>query len=149
MKISFLFLCFIILFSAGAFRTSAALLPRLGPVDISGVIDDVRWIPETTVQGKPGMSGSAGRDRAFSPHFRVKLTDFSGVDASTAIAMTRYLDWSAYNNDGRPSKPTFVLLKIDYPDKNYLKKGMKTKSSATPSGAMKAEHVHLSGESNF
>lgn len=127
MKISFLFLCLIVLFSAGAFRTSAAPLPRLGPVDISGVIDDVSWIPETTVLGKPGMSGSAGRDRAFSPHFRVKLTDFSGVDASTAIAMTRYLDWNAYNNDGSPSKPTFVLLKIDYPDKNYLKKGMKIK----------------------
>lgn len=127
MKKSFLFLCLIVLLTAGAFRTSAAPLPRLGPVDISGVIDEVRWVPEMTVKGTPGMSGSAGRDRVFAPHFRVKLTDFSGVDASTAVAMTRYLDWNAFKNDGGRLKPIFVLLKIDYPDKNYLKKGMKIK----------------------
>jgi len=127
MKKSFLLLCLIVLLTAGAFRTSAAPLPRLGPTDIVGTVSDVCWIPETTVKGRPGMSGSAGRDRAFSPYFRVKLTDFSGVDASTAVAMTRYVDWNAYDNDGGRSKPTFVLLKIDYPDKNYLKKGMKIK----------------------
>jgi hypothetical protein len=125
-KVCAIFIAVMVLFAWG-FYAAAAPLPRLGPVDISGVIDDVRWVPETTVKGIPGMSGSAGRDRAFAPHFRVKLTDFSGVDAATAIAMTRYLDWSALKNDGRKQKPPFVLLKIDYPDKNYLKKGMTIK----------------------
>lgn len=107
--------------------TLAAPLPRLGPVDISGVIDDVQWIPETTVKGIPDMSGSAGRDRAFAPHFKVKLMDFSGVDASTAVAMTRYVDWNASKSVGSLCEPAFVVLKIDYPDKNYLQKGMKIK----------------------
>lgn len=125
MKIPFLLLCIIVLLAASWTNVSAAPLPRLGPVDINGVIADVRWIPETTGKGIPGMSGSAGRDRAFAPHFRVKLTNFSGVDAETAVAMTRYVDWNALKNTGNKQKPAFVLLKLDYPDKNYLKQGMK------------------------
>lgn len=125
MKISFLLLCVIVLLTVGPLNVSAAPLPRLGPADISGVIDDVRWIPETTVKGIPGLSGSAGRDRAFAPHFLVRLTDFSGVDAATAVAMTRYVDWNALKNLGNKQKTAFVLLKLDYPDKNYLKQGMK------------------------
>ncbi len=127
MKKPFIFLCLIVLLATGAFCTSAAPLPRLGPADVSGVIDDVQWIPETTVKGIPGMSGSAGRNRAFSPHFKVKLADFSGVDATTAVAMTRYVDWNASKSVGRQCEPPFVVLKIDYPDKNYLRKGMKIK----------------------
>lgn len=112
------------------FYAAAAPLHRLGPVDISGIIDEVRWVPETTVRGIPGMSGSAGRDRAFAPHFLVKLNGFSGVDTDTAIAMTRYIDWNAFKNQEKKKKPPFVLLKIDYPDKNFLKKGMKIKAHA-------------------
>jgi len=125
-KVLFLLLVFSIFHRFGN-DTLAAPLPRLGPVDVCGVIDDVQWIPETTVKGVPGMSGSAGRDRAFSPYFKVKLKDFSGVDASIAVAMTRYVDWNAFKNVGGQAKPPFVLLKIDYPDKNYLWKGMKIK----------------------
>jgi hypothetical protein len=128
-KVCAIFIAVMVLFAWGFYAT-AAPLPRLGPVDISGFIDDVCWIPKTVVKGIPDMSGSAGRDRAFAPHFRVKLTDFSGVDAATAIAMTRYVDWNALKNHEGKKKPPFVLLKIDYPNKNFLKKGMKIKAHA-------------------
>jgi len=125
-KILFLLIVFSIFYLFGN-DSLAAPLPRLGPADIIGTVSDVHWIPETTVKGIPGRSGSAGRDRALAPHFKVKLKDFSGVDVQTAVAMTRYVDWNAIKNDGSQTKPPFVLLKIDYPDKNYLWKGMKIK----------------------
>ena len=125
-KTLFLLLVFSIFHRFGN-ELPAAPLPRLGPADISGTVSDVCWIPETTAKGITGMSGSAGRDRAFSPHFKVKLTDFSGVDAATAVAMTRYVDWNALKKDRDKPKPPFILLKIDYPDKDYLREGMQIK----------------------
>jgi len=38
----------------------AAPIQQIGPVDIRGTVSDLQWNPEKTIQGIPGMSGSAG-----------------------------------------------------------------------------------------
>jgi len=107
----------------------AAPIRPVGPVDVVGTISAVKWVPESSVKGIPRMSGSAGRDRVVSPHFLVKLVDYKGVSTETAFTMTRYLEWSAYQNQDIKGGPPFILLKIDYGDRNYLKKGMRIRIS--------------------
>jgi hypothetical protein len=76
----------------------AAPIRPIGPVDVTGTISEVQWVPEKTVKGIPRMSGSAGRDRVMSPYFLVRLVDYEGVAPEMAVTMTRYLDWSAFQN---------------------------------------------------
>ena len=57
------------------------------------------------------------------------MVNYEGVSTETAITMTRYLEWSAYQNQDLKGRPPFILLKIDYHDRNYLKKGMRIKVS--------------------
>lgn len=107
----------------------ASPIRPLGPVDVSGTVGDLKWVPEKTVKAMRGMSGSAGRDRTIPAHFLITLKNFEGVDHQTAVAMTRYLDWSAFKDQGRDVRPPFILLKINHTDQNYLRKGMKIKVS--------------------
>jgi hypothetical protein len=107
----------------------AAPIRPLGPVDIRGTVSDYAWVPEKKVKASRGMSGSAGRDRTIPAHFLITLRDFEGVDPQTAVAMTRYLDWSAFKDGGKDFRPPFILLKINHTDQYYLKKGMKIKVS--------------------
>jgi hypothetical protein len=119
----------LIFFLIAACHGIAAPIRPLGPVDISGTVSDLKWVPEKKVRAIRGMSGSAGRDRTMPAHFLVTLRDFEGVDPQTAVAMTRYLDWSAFKDEGKDVRPSFILLKINHNDKNYLRKGMKIKVS--------------------
>jgi len=105
--------------------TFAAPIRPVGPVDVTGTISEVEWVPEKTVKGIPRMTGSAAKDRVVSPHFLVRLVDFEGVLPEAAVTMTRYLEWPAYQNQEIKGRPPFILLKIDYSDRNYLKKGMR------------------------
>ena len=107
----------------------AAPIRPIGPVDVTGAISEIQWVPEKTVKGIPRMSGSAAKARVVSPHFLVRLVDYEGVSAEAAVIMTRYLDWSAYQNQDIKGRPPFILLKIDYRDPNYLKKGMRIRIS--------------------
>lgn len=101
----------------------------IGPVDISGTVSDLKWVPEKKIKAVHGMSGSAGRDRTIPAHFLVTLEDFEGVDRQTAMTMTRYLDWTAGKDQEKGCRPSSVLLKINHTDKSYLKKGMRIKVS--------------------
>lgn len=118
--------CLILLESGLVF---GAPISPIGPMDITGVIEEVRWFPEMAVKGIPRMSGSAGKDRVVSPHFLIRLVDYEGATLEKAVTMTRYLDWSAFQNQKVKNMPPFILLKIDYSDRNYLKKGMRIKVS--------------------
>jgi hypothetical protein len=111
----------------GGLAAFSAPIRPVGPVDITGTISEVRWVPERTVKGVPRMSGSAGKDRVVSPHFLVRLVDFEGVSSEAVVTMTRYLDSSAYPDQDFKDRPPFVLLKIDSIDQNYLKKGLRIK----------------------
>jgi hypothetical protein len=110
---------------AGGSSGFAAPIRPVGPVNVTGTISEVQWVPEKTVQGLPRLSGSAGRDRVVSPHFLIRLVDYEGVSSEVAITMTRYLDRSAYGDQNLKARPSFILLKIDYGDRDYLKKGMR------------------------
>jgi hypothetical protein len=101
----------------------------IGPIEVTGAVSEIEWVPEKKVNGIPGMSGSTGRDRVMPAHFLIKLIDFEKVDSKTAITMTRYLVWSALPDEEENQRPSFILLKIDHKDKSYLEKGMKIRVS--------------------
>jgi len=113
---------FVILSGLSAF---AAPIRPVGPVDVTGTISEIQWVPEKTVKGIPRMTGSAAKDRVVSPHFLVRLVDYEGVSAEAAVTMTRYLEWPAFQNHEIKGRPPFILLKFDYGQPTYLKKGMR------------------------
>ena len=76
---SFRLIFLLALIAPGVFSALAAPIPPVGPYDVTGTIQEVRWVPERTVKGIPQMSGSAGKDRVESPHFRIKLVDYAGA----------------------------------------------------------------------
>ena len=120
--LSILIFCFLFNITLNAM---AAPIRPIGPVDVSGTISEIKWVPEEKVRGIPGMSGSLGHDRTRFAHFLVTLTDYDGVNAETARRMTGYLDRTSFKGGDQGDKPSFILLKINHNDKNYLKKGMR------------------------
>lgn len=120
--LSTLICCFLFAITLNAL---AAPIRPIGPVDVSGTISEIKWVPEEKVRGVQGMSGSLGHDRTRSAHFLVTLTDYDGVNAETARRMTGYLNRTAFKGEKQQDKPSFILLKINHNDKNYLRKGMK------------------------
>ena len=125
-RISFLTCCFLCIIALHA--TAAPIMP-VGPVDVSGTVSEIKWVPEEKLKGIPGMSGSAGHDRVIPEHFLVTLIDYDGVTAETARMMTWYLDWNAFKDKGQKDKPSFILLRINSSDGNYLKKDREIKVS--------------------
>jgi len=123
-QISITVCCFLLFLTINAL--SAPIRP-VGPVDVRGTVSEIKWVPEEKLKGIPGMSGSAGHDRVIPEHFLVTLIDYDGVTAETARMMTRYLDWTALKGEEQKDKPSFILLRINYSDRNYLKKDRKIK----------------------
>ena len=125
MKTAFALVLASFLLCAAGFDSLAAPIPPLGPIDVSGTVSELHWVGEKRVKGIRGMSGSAGFDRVIPSHFLMTLKGFQGIDSETALAMTRYFDWEAFKYEKKNFMPTFIILKINHNDKNYLKKGMK------------------------
>ncbi|MBI5848868.1 MAG: hypothetical protein HZB31_13155 [Nitrospirae bacterium] len=115
--ISGLLICFVLFMASNSF---SAPLPRFEPVDLSGTISDVRWFPEKSVMGTPGMSGSAGKDRTFPAHFIVELNNAEGVDRETAGRLSYFV--AGERSKGR--KDSTMFLQLDHRDRNFLQKGM-------------------------
>ena len=106
-------------------NTLAAPIRPVGPVDVTGRVSEITWVPEQKVKGRPGMSGSLGHDRINPSHLLVTLIDYEGVNSEIAVTMTRYINWTALKGHEPQNRPSFILLKIYHTDKNFLKKGMK------------------------
>ncbi len=106
-------------------NTLAFPIRPVGPVDVTGKVSEITWVPEQKIKGHPEMSGSAGHDRLRPAHFLVHLTDYDGVTIETAVTMTRYIDQAALKSKGPKDRPSFILLKINHNDQNYLKQGLK------------------------
>jgi hypothetical protein len=117
-----LFLCIVTRHSDGA------PLKPLGPIDITGTVSEIKWLPEEKVKGMPGFAGTLGHNRVVPAHFLIKLTAFEGVDSETAVSMTKYLDWNALKDEKDKERPPFILLWINYND-YYLTSGMKIRVS--------------------
>ncbi len=108
-----------------AMTATAAPLRPLGPVEVTGLISEIIWVPEQKIKGQTGMSGSAGHDRLNPAHFLVTLSNYEGVTPENAVMMTRYLNLNALKGYEPQNRPSFILLKINHSDKNALKKGLK------------------------
>jgi hypothetical protein len=121
-QIIFFVFCFLLV---TAMTTTAAPLRPVGPIDVTGLVSEIIWVPEQKIKGHPGMSGSAGHDRINAAHFLVTLLNYEGVTTETAVLMTRYLNWTALKGYEPLNSPSFILLKINHSDKNALKKGLK------------------------
>jgi len=106
-------------------NTLASPIRPVGPVDVAGRVSEITWVPEQKIKGRPGMSGSLGHDRINPAHFLVTLIDYEGVPSETAAMMTRYLNQAALKGKDPKDRPSFILLKINHNDKNYLKMGLK------------------------
>jgi len=117
-KVCALILCYILLMVS---KSVTAPLPPLGPIDVSGTVTEVRWFPEKSIKGIPGMSGSAGRDRSFPAHFIIELNNTEGVDRETARRMSFYVAGER-SVAGGPSSTIF--LQLNHVDRNFLQKGM-------------------------
>jgi hypothetical protein len=102
-------------------------LPPIGPVDVEGRIEKAVWVPEERLKGRPGLSGSLGRDRTIPAHFLITLADYQGVEPPTARALTRCLTNRPVGGSDPKEKPPFLLLKIHHEDRRLLKAGMRVR----------------------
>ena len=116
--IKLLLLCF-------ASMLIAAPTPAVGPLDVEGKVLRVDWSPKKSAQGIPGMSGTMGIDRIIPAHFRVYLTDYSGVDADVIGRMKAIYRWPISDNLNTDGTPEFIVLQLSHEDKTFIRKGMK------------------------
>lgn len=95
----------------------AAPIPPIGPLDVCGDIVMQRWEPERFVRGKPGFSGSLGRDRTFPARFRVVLRDYRRIDATMAARINGIL---SMRPEERGAGEARVVLLVTHADARYL-----------------------------
>ena len=100
-----------------AAHVEAAPIHPLGPLDICGDVAMQNWEPERFVRGKPGFSGSLGRDRTFPARFRVVLRNYRGVDAALAARINGIL--SMHPEERGAGEPRVVLL-VTHADARFL-----------------------------
>jgi hypothetical protein len=100
-----------------AANAEAAPIPPLGPLDLCGDVVSQSWQPERFVAGKPGFSGSLGRDRTFPARFRVVLQNYRGIDPATAGRINGYLSIRPEERgDGAPR----VVLLLSHANARFL-----------------------------
>lgn len=109
---------------------SGAPLPPRGAVDITGVIESVEWVPETTEQAKPGFSGSLGRKRTFPSHLAVTLKDYKGPAAVDARQLNFLVGARQLNSSNTAAAPTRLMVWINTGDRDLLRTGMRIRLRA-------------------
>jgi len=98
----------------------AAPLPPFTPVDLCGTVVSHEWQPARFVLGKPGYSGSLGRDRTFPARFRVVLENYRGIDAAAALRINGYLGLPPAQAGAGVSGPARVVLLLPHADPRFL-----------------------------
>lgn len=96
----------------------AAPMPPTPTVTVVGTVVEAKWTPEETKKGRPGMSGSLGRDRTFPARFAARLKD-AEVEIVKSTGNQRF--------DGPSGKVDSYRLIINSNDKDLLKPGMRIK----------------------
>jgi len=104
---------------------SSAPLPSLGKVDVTGTIEEARWTPEASLKGRPGISGSLGRNRLIPARFTVTLRDYSGPPARQAWMMNGFMGVETTGTEDRDNPPPALVVFVNSADRSYLKAGMK------------------------
>jgi len=71
------------------------------------------------------MSGSLGVDRTIPAHFRVYLTNYSGVNADVIGTLKTIYRWPVSDKLNSSGMPEFIVLQLTNNDKTLIKTGMK------------------------
>jgi hypothetical protein len=103
---------------------SAVPMIPLGPVDVSGTITELKWIPAKRIRGIPGMSGSAGVDRIVPEHFLACLQPYVGPDAELARAFNNMVGAGELNPANLDQAPATLVVWVLGVRPNQLKVGM-------------------------
>ncbi|MCX6865552.1 MAG: hypothetical protein NTV46_04925 [Verrucomicrobia bacterium] len=104
---------------------SSAPLPPLGKIDVTGTIEEARWVPMASLKGRKGFSGSLGQDRVIPAHFTVTLRDYAGPKARQAWMMNGYMGVKTTGTEDRDKPPATLMVWVNSEDREYLKAGMK------------------------
>jgi len=110
---------------AGISILSSAPLPPLGKTDVTGTIEEARWVPEASLKGRKGFSGSLSRDRVIPAHFAVTLRDYAGPSARQAWMMNGFMGVMTDGTEDRSKPPPTVVVWVNSGDRSYLKAGMR------------------------
>ncbi|MHB8901465.1 MAG: hypothetical protein ACYC6Y_22165 [Thermoguttaceae bacterium] len=100
-------------------------LPPMEPVTIEGSVAEADWHPSRYLEGKPGFSGSLGKDRTEPAHFVVKLDDYRGVNTATAWRLVRTLGVVPAKGASEKQPPKYLVVRLDHKDSKALKKGIR------------------------
>jgi len=103
----------------------SAPLPPLGKTDVTGTIGEARWMPEASLKGRSGFSGSLGRDRLIPARFTVTLRDYSGPPARQAWMMNGFTGVKITGTEDRDNPPPTLVVLVNSADRSYLQAGMK------------------------
>lgn len=95
-----------------ASTAEAAPLPPFPAVNVCGVVVEQSWSPSQSVPGRPGFSGSLGRDRTFPARLRIVLENYTGIDATVARRINGFLNATELSEMNRLA----LLLPTDNPD---------------------------------
>ena len=87
----------------------AAPLPPVPPLDVCGVIQFHKWLPQRTLPPVAGMSGSASRQRHWPGRFAVVLDAVRG-GSQQAVAQVNALLTTAHDGAGIGLRPGQLLL---------------------------------------
>lgn len=102
-----------------------APLPPMKPVTVEGVIRRLQWSPETKIAGRPGFSGSLGRDRVVPAHFRITLVEYRGVESDEAWRINGIMSDPGVSEADRNQPPAHVILQLNDDDPHALMPGMR------------------------
>lgn len=102
-----------------------APLPPMQPVTVEGVIERLQWSPDTKVAGRPGFSGSLGRDHVVPAHFRITLVEYRGLEAAEAWRINGIMSDPGLVGADRNRPPPHVILQVNDDDPHALVPGMR------------------------
>ena len=92
----------------------AAPMAPMATMTIEGTIQKISWHPDRAIKGIPRMSGSAGRDRTISAHYRITLTN-----TTVAAKQGGHVPFQSGKT---------IHITIDHPkDDEFLKQDMKVR----------------------
>jgi hypothetical protein len=104
---------------------SAAPVKPAGPMNITGTIESLEWVPKQFVTARiPGASGTLGVDRTLASRFKVVLKDYTGLTEDNVKELVRFYNGGFPGNPpGHPSPRIHITILSDNP--KLLAVGMK------------------------
>jgi hypothetical protein len=106
-------------------EASAVPMIPLGPVDVSGTVVGLKWIPAQRIRGIPGMSGSAGVTRIIPAHFLAALRPYAGPDAGLARLLNHMVRAYDQNPADLQQAPTTLVVWVRDVRPHQLRVGMR------------------------